>query len=302
VATVARSEIHVASKDPRRPLRQIALEQLSSARQLLLIAGAGSLLIGAIVFLFFGDLRQAGVAGMVIGRILLIASIAIAWRQVSRFVFGQRGLYGANTLVIVIAIGALAGIINYSLVWLTDRPDPMPWLRWDATATKLPPFHTAPIDGIDFSPDGNRLVSKNGQTFRPRGANYVRLTRSPKGYAYHSTFEPGQYDQAAAKAREELLVADRVRALQLQILDPAVAACLGEQSLGLREHLLRAPTVPADQSACRLEFACSVDDRHFRFQMPDARCQIRLPSIRAVRPGGMANVSAGDSTIAGPSM
>jgi hypothetical protein len=49
--------------------------------------------------------------------------------------------------------------------------------------------------------DGGRLVtSGTGATFRPRGANYVRLHPSPKGYAYHSTFEPGQYDSAAAAA------------------------------------------------------------------------------------------------------
>ena len=37
------------------------------------------------------------------------------------------------------------------------------------------------------------------------------------------------------------------------------------------------------------------------FYPPPDRCQMRLPSIRALRPGGIANVSAGDSTTAGPS-
>jgi hypothetical protein len=50
--------------------------------------------------------------------------------------------------------------------------------------------------------DGKRLVSSaaGGGAFKARGANYVRLRQSPKGYAHHSTFEPGQYDSAAAKA------------------------------------------------------------------------------------------------------
>lgn len=47
--------------------------------------------------------------------------------------------------------------------------------------------------------DGQKLYnSATGQTFYPRGANYVRLAQAAQGYAYHSTFEPGQYDPAAA--------------------------------------------------------------------------------------------------------
>ena len=41
-----------------------------------------------------------------------------------------------------------------------------------------------------------------GATFRPRGANYVRLRTTQGGVAYHSTFEPGAYD--ADRARRTL--------------------------------------------------------------------------------------------------
>jgi hypothetical protein len=38
-----------------------------------------------------------------------------------------------------------------------------------------------------------------GRPFVPRGANYVRLATSSTGTVYHSTFEPGQYNGAAAQ-------------------------------------------------------------------------------------------------------
>ncbi len=39
-----------------------------------------------------------------------------------------------------------------------------------------------------------------GQTFVPRGANFVRLATSSTGLTYHSTFEPGQYNSANIQA------------------------------------------------------------------------------------------------------
>ena len=64
--------------------------------------------------------------------------------------------------------------------------------------------------------------------------------------------------------REELLVADRVGVLQLERAgEPGVGAGLGEQPLGLGEHLVEPPAVPADRLAlARLELAGRVDDRH----------------------------------------
>lgn len=65
--------------------------------------------------------------------------------------------------------------------------------------TQLPAQAAAPPDKIQA--DSKRLYnSVTGKTFQPRGANYVRLTQAAQGYAYHSTFEPGQYNSAAAGA------------------------------------------------------------------------------------------------------
>jgi len=48
-------------------------------------------------------------------------------------------------------------------------------------------------------PDG-LYVAATGAPFIARGANYVRLARNSAGVVYHSTFEPGRYDQQKAVA------------------------------------------------------------------------------------------------------
>lgn len=51
--------------------------------------------------------------------------------------------------------------------------------------------------------DRTRLFDTvTGSTFKPRGANYVRLRTTRSGITYHSTFEPGFYD--AERARRTL--------------------------------------------------------------------------------------------------
>lgn len=69
-----------------------------------------------------------------------------------------------------------------------------------AEATAAPP--TAPTGLPAIKTDGTRLYdSATGATFRPRGANYIRLATAEKSHgAYHSTFEPGHYDPADAQA------------------------------------------------------------------------------------------------------
>ena len=109
---------------------------IRSISWLLLIAGAGSSLAGAIVWLFIRDLAGTGLLIMAVGGALLLADIAVAWRQVGRAVFGRRGRYGVNAVVIVIAFVAIAVVINFFLFWLGNRPNPMGWLRVDTTSTK----------------------------------------------------------------------------------------------------------------------------------------------------------------------
>ncbi len=70
---------------------------------------------------------------------------------------------------------------------------------------------------------------------------------------------PGRH-QAAAQAREDLLVADRLVALELELLEAPVVAGLGEQPLLLVEHREHRAAVPADRAAgVLLERAGCVD-------------------------------------------
>lgn len=110
--------------------------RLSSVRSLLLVAGAGSFLFGFIIWFFIRDLAGPGQIVMAIGAVLLIIDLVVSWRGVGRAVFGRRGRYGVNTVVIVSAFIAIAVLLNFYLFWLINRPDPIGWLRVDTTATK----------------------------------------------------------------------------------------------------------------------------------------------------------------------
>ena len=105
-------------------------------RQLLAIAGAGAVLFGGIIYVFIRDLVGASYLVMGIGGFLLLVDIVFSWRQVGRAIFGRRGRYGVNTVVILLAFIGIAVVINFFLFWLVNRPDPQGWLRVDTTATK----------------------------------------------------------------------------------------------------------------------------------------------------------------------
>lgn len=56
-----------------------------------------------------------------------------------------------------------------------------------------------PLPRIESRPDG-LYVAGTGEQFVSRGPNYVRLARNKAGEVYHSTFEPGQYDDQRVTA------------------------------------------------------------------------------------------------------
>lgn len=107
-----------------------------SVRQMLALTGAGAVVIGAVVYLFVRDLEGFSFVVLAIGGGLLLVDVLISWRTVGRAIFGRRGRYGVNTMVILIGFAVIAVVINYVLFYLVNRPDPMGWLRADTTATK----------------------------------------------------------------------------------------------------------------------------------------------------------------------
>ncbi len=138
------------AEDSRTPLVRPSLDQqpgsldtlakirsnIRSIQVMLLVAGSGAAAIGAVVWLFIRNLSDAGILVLGIGVALLILDAVISWRAVGRALFGRRGRYGANTVLMAIVFIAIVAVLNWLFFWLSDRPDPMGWLRVDTTATK----------------------------------------------------------------------------------------------------------------------------------------------------------------------
>jgi hypothetical protein len=68
------------------------------------------------------------------------------------------------------------------------------------TASAADPLSRVTVDRGAAERLGHFRDTADGATFVPRGNNYVRLAQAPGGSAYHSTFEPGQYDAGRADA------------------------------------------------------------------------------------------------------
>lgn len=109
---------------------------LPAIRAFLLVVGAGAFILGALIWLFIRDLSGPGLLLLGIGGVLLLADVVLSWRAVAHAVFGRRGRYGLNTMVIVLAFVTIGVVVNFVFFWLSNRPDPMGWLRVDTTATK----------------------------------------------------------------------------------------------------------------------------------------------------------------------
>lgn len=120
----------------RQSFKTVVMANVTSIRQFLLVAGSGTLLFGALLWVFVRDLAGAAEIMMAIGAGILLIDAIISWRRLGRAIFGRRGRYGVNTLIIVASFVALAVVVNFFLWWLSNRPNPPGWVRIDTTATK----------------------------------------------------------------------------------------------------------------------------------------------------------------------
>ncbi len=82
-----------------------------------------------------------------------------------------------------------------------------------------------------------------GQTFVPRGANYVRLTQAPNGEIYHSAFEPGVFDPATVAAALDQMRHDGYNVVRV-FIDPGGSAAAGPHGLGRGSGRTRQSTGP----------------------------------------------------------
>ena len=99
----------------------------------LLVAGTGTFVLGILVWIFFRELASEGLIVMASGGIAILIAALISWRILVRAVFGRRGKYGVNTVVILLTVLLIAGAANYLLFWAASRPNPLGWLRVDTT-------------------------------------------------------------------------------------------------------------------------------------------------------------------------
>ena len=119
-----------------------------------------------------------------------------------------------------------------------------------------------PLDGVGHGVDVDDDPGRQGDRV-PLGriegkAQLAQLAHDRRGGDVHRRLPGGH--QPAAQAREQLLVADRVRLLELQALEPEVMAGALEQLLGFLEHLLQAASVPAERRGLGLQRAGGLDD------------------------------------------
>ena len=108
-----------------------ALGGLSTAFVLVGIIG---LVLGVIILIFIPDLRPYSYIIMSAGGALLLVSVAMSFRTVSRAITGRRGRYGTNTAIMVAAFFGIAVVVSF-LAFDNNK-------RFDVTATKQ--FSLAP--------------------------------------------------------------------------------------------------------------------------------------------------------------
>ena len=121
---------------PRTSIIDSIRDNFTSVKYMLIVAGIGAFFVGVLVFIFIRDLESIGRWTMAIG-LALIAVVGLAsWRQVARAVFGRRGRYGVNTLIVVVAFVTLLTLGNFVLWWLSDQDSPPGWLRTDVTSNQ----------------------------------------------------------------------------------------------------------------------------------------------------------------------
>lgn len=118
---------------PRTSLIDTFRANLTSVKYMLVVAGALAFFLGALIFIFIRDLDSTGLLTMGIGLAILGLAIIFSWRQVARAIFGRRGRYGLNTLIVVASFVIILVLGNFVLWWLSDQDDPPGWLRTDVT-------------------------------------------------------------------------------------------------------------------------------------------------------------------------
>jgi ABC-type uncharacterized transport system involved in gliding motility auxiliary subunit len=113
---------------------------------ILAAVGLVSFLSGSILYLLIRDIRMFSLIVIIVGIVLMLLAIAFSPKIVYTALVGRRGRYGANTLLMILAILFITGIVNFLFFDMITY-------RGDLTATKQ--FDLAPqtIQVIDDLPE-----------------------------------------------------------------------------------------------------------------------------------------------------
>jgi hypothetical protein len=120
----------------KTPIFQSLKNNTKSIRQALALVGVGAVVSGILIWIFLRGLEGPAFIVAGAGFVLLLIDAIISLATVRQAVFGRRGRYGLNTAIVFIVFLAIAVVVNFTLLWATDRPSPEGWLRIDTTATK----------------------------------------------------------------------------------------------------------------------------------------------------------------------
>ena len=93
------------------------------------VVGVTASLAGIILVLAIDELRNFGIAVLIIGLVMMFVALVLSPRAVAIFMGGRQGRYGTNIVVMTVAFFAIVVLLNY-LFYLTSN-------RFDVTATRV---------------------------------------------------------------------------------------------------------------------------------------------------------------------
>jgi ABC-type uncharacterized transport system involved in gliding motility auxiliary subunit len=100
------------------------------------IFGLLSVFLGLVLLIFIRDLQLSGTIIIIAGSISLSLSVLLNMKNISGQLLSSRGLYGANTFFILIALLFILFSVNALIYTLNSRGTSPEWFRSDVTASK----------------------------------------------------------------------------------------------------------------------------------------------------------------------
>ncbi|MCH7800165.1 MAG: Gldg family protein [Chloroflexi bacterium] len=161
------------------------------------VVGVVASVAGVILVLMVDELRDFGIAVLIIGLVLLFVALVLSPRAVAMFMAGRQGRYGTNIVVMTIAFFAIVVLLNFLLFRTSNR--------FDVTATRI----------FSLSPQTVQILES--------------LDRPVRANAF---FIPGENSTASARQQSEDLLNEFTRQtpnFTYRFIDPELERTLATQ-------------------------------------------------------------------------